>query len=210
MQMVGRHDLHAVEILLLLEQLAEIDIAGDAPEVLRAPLLCVVGLDDVLCHVATGPDAGVVASPVGIVEHLSNAVTEPGLVPIDVVRRVLDGIADRRDLHLRHRDPPYQLAQSLRAAPDVRHRDLVARRDVAATTEHVTRHDRERCYSGSGASGGGEELAAIDVVIGCHDAPLGWESERLPGVRFDLPRRICYANSPSPAAEVRHRGETPR
>src|SRR5262245_12285001 len=121
--MIGRHDLHAVEILLLLEQLTEVDVAGDAPEVLRAPLLRVVGLDDVLRDVATGANAGVVASPIGIAQRLAYAVAEPGRVPVDVVRRVLDGIADRRDLHLRNRDPPYQLAESLRAAPDVRHRD---------------------------------------------------------------------------------------
>src|SRR5215207_3954362 len=178
--MVGRHDLHAVEIPLLLEELAEVDVAGDAPELVRSPLPRVVGLDDILRHVATGADAGEFPSPIWIAERLAHAVAQPGLVPVDVVRGVLDGIADRRDLHVRHRDPPQQLADSLSAAPDVRHRDLVAGSDMARTAEHVSRHDAERCYSGGGR---GQELATIDVVFRCHGDPLSWESVwRLRGV----------------------------
>src|SRR6478672_4269399 len=125
--MIGRHDFHAVEIPLLLEELAEVDVAGDAAELLRPPLLRVVGLDYVLRHVPTGPDPGVLSSPVGIAERLPDAVAQAGLVPVDVVRRVLHGIADGGDLHFGYRDPPQQLANPLRTAPDVRHRDLVAR-----------------------------------------------------------------------------------
>src|SRR5215213_4672789 len=173
--MVGRHDLHAVEIPLLLQKLAEVDVAGDASELLRRTLLRVVGLDDILRHIATGPNAGELSSPIGIAERLPHAVAETRLVPVDVVRRVLHGIADGRDLHVRNRDPSQQLADSLSAAPDVRQRDLVARGDMAATTEHVSRHDAERCDSGSGRS---QELATIDVVFGCHGDLLSGRGQR--------------------------------
>src|SRR5688572_23672701 len=192
--MVGRRDLHAVEIPLLLEELAEVDVAGDALELLRCPLLRVVGLDDMLCHVATGPDSGVFPSPVGVAERPPYAVAEPGLVPVDVVRGVLDGIADRRDLHVRNGDPPQQLADCLGAAPDERHRDLVAGSDMAAPAEHVSRHDGEGRYSGGGR---GQELATIDVVFGCHgDLSLGNRSRGWVAFQFDFPRWISYSESP--------------
>src|SRR5215207_2645023 len=191
--MVGRHDLHAVEIPLLLEELAEVDVAGDAPELVRSPLPRVVGLDDILRHVATSADAGEFPSPIWIAERLAHAVTQPGLVPVDVVRGVLDGIADCRDLHVRNGNPPQQLADCLGAAPDERHRDLVAGSDVAGTAEHVPRHDGERCYSGSGR---GQELATIDVVSGCPGGLLSPEEVYgLRGVPGGFPRRKWYAAS---------------
>ena len=168
MQVVGRHDLDAVEILLLLQKLPEIRVAGDAPEVLRCPLLRVVGFDDLLRHVPTGADAGDSASPIGVFQDLAHAVADPGLVPIDVVRAVLDGITYRRDLYVRSSDQPQHLAGSLSAAPDVRQSELVAGSGISRATQYVSRNDGER----QPGSGRGQKLATIDIVFGRHGALL--------------------------------------
>ena len=134
-------------------------------------------------------------SPIGIAERLPHAVAESVPVPVDVVRAVLDGIADRRDLHVRKRDPPHQLADGLGATSDERERDLVAWSDISGTTEHVSRHDAERRYA---CGGRGQELATIDVVRGCHGDHLPWESvQRLRGVpvRHPAPDMVLRVSS---------------
>src|SRR5450759_4382851 len=138
--MVGRHDLDGVEVLLFLQQLPEIRIGGNSFEVLRRPLLRVVGFEDFFGHIAAAAYPADAGAPSRILQSLAHAVANAGLVPVDVIRAVLDGVAYGRDLHLRGGDEPQHLSRSLRAATDVSQGDLIAWSDVSRPAQHVPRN----------------------------------------------------------------------
>jgi hypothetical protein len=100
MQVVGGHNPDGVKVLLFLQQFAEIRVGGDALEVLRCTLLRVIGLDDLFRHVPAATDAVDSGSPIGVLQYLAHAVADVVLVPVDVVRAVLDGVAYGGNLYV--------------------------------------------------------------------------------------------------------------
>ena len=65
-KMIGRHDLDGVQVLFFVQQFAEVGVGGARLELLRAPLVGVVGVDDFPAHFPAAGAAVVVFSPVGL------------------------------------------------------------------------------------------------------------------------------------------------
>ena len=91
-EMVGRHDLDGVDVLFLVEQLAEIGISGASADALAGTLGTIVGVDDVFGAIPAAGDGGVGAGfPVGLVERAANVVSQPGGGPVAVASASLLG-----------------------------------------------------------------------------------------------------------------------
>ena len=173
-EMIGCHDFDRVQVFFLFEQLAKIGISGAALKLFRALLLCVNGLDEFLGNVASSRDARRAAPPFRLAHRAGDrrAHLVPG--PVHIFVAVLDRIASRDDLDLRHRKHGDHLAQSLRAAADVGHSDFLAGRDKPRSSEHVSRHNAE----GRGGRAAREhELAARKA----HWLRLGLRLDCFPG-----------------------------
>ncbi len=180
MQVVRRHDLHCIEILLLVEQLPVVGVrrtafAGRGP---------IVGVHGVLADVPAAGDGSLAAGPpVWFAERLANRVEDLSAGPIVVADGILAGVANRHDPDFGDGEQRRQLAQCLCAHPDHRQGDLVAGGDVPLSSQYMAWDNRE-C---NGAGCRAQELAT--VLIGLHAAPfngytsLGRPSGHSPPIR---------------------------
>jgi hypothetical protein len=149
-KMIRRHNFDRAHVFLLLQQLAKIGVGRAASVFFRGALIRVNGLDEFFGHVPSSGNAWFAPSPIRFAERGANGCTQSIPGKIHVVVAVLDGIADGNNLYLRHREHPQHLPCSLRAAANVRHRNLLAGRNVSRPTQHVSRHD---CKCGGGRPG---------------------------------------------------------
>src|SRR5574340_747202 len=84
-KVIGRHDLHDVDALLLREQLAEIGICPAALVLPGLPLAGIVGVDYLPSDLSSTRAARSVFSPRGVPEQGPDAVTNRVLSPLHVV-----------------------------------------------------------------------------------------------------------------------------
>ena len=100
MQMVGRHNFYGIQVLLLLQQFPEIGIGGARLELLRAPLVGVIGVHHCAPDFAAPGTAVVVFSPDGISQVFAYSVPDAVLAPLQVVAAIGVRITDGNDLYL--------------------------------------------------------------------------------------------------------------
>ena len=166
--MVGRHDLHGVDVLFLFQQLAKVSISGTAVELLRASLAGIIGFDDFLEHVASSGNARCAPLPIRLAQRLGDLRAQTVLGPVHVVVALLDWIARRHDLHFGHGEQAGQFPQPLRAAANMGHRDLFAGSHKSGPAQHMPRHD---CECRRRHAAGSEELAPGNAqrpgLVGC-------------------------------------------
>jgi len=142
-QMIGRHNLHRVDVLFLLQQLAEIGIRGAAAELVRAPLPGIEGVNEFPPHLASAGDARPSSPPIRLAQRPSKVGPQAVLGPVHIIAALLDRIAHGDNLHLGHCQQAGHFPQPLCAAADVGHRDLLARSHKPGPAQHMPRHDSE-------------------------------------------------------------------
>jgi len=126
-QVIGRHDFHGVQVLLLLQQFAEVGVSGAAFVIVRGALGGVISLDDFAADFASSGNPVDPFMPIGLAEELPNVVPQSELVPVHVVVAAAVGVARGDNLNivvLQHRQ---QLADALRAHANVSDGQFVAR-----------------------------------------------------------------------------------
>ena len=164
---VRRHHLDRRDVLLLLQQLAEVHVGGAPPSRLVAPLLRVEGVHDLLADVSPARHVVEALAPRGIPDEAPDGVSDLVPAPLEVVDAVSLDVADGDDLDLGAGEHAADLPDGLGAEADAGQRDLVARRDEPRPAEDAPRHDRD---GGGRCRRAGEELASIHVR--CHGAGL--------------------------------------
>ena len=153
---VRRHHLDRGHVLLLVQQLAEVGVGGAPLVVVLAPLLRVVGLDDLLADVAAAGHVVEAFSPGRVADEPPDPVPDLVLAPFQVMGPVLLDVADGDDLHVRAGEDAADLPDRLGAEADAGQGDLLAGRDEPRPAQHVSRHDGE---GRRGRAAGEQEVA---------------------------------------------------
>ena len=130
-QVVGRHDVDGVEVLLLRQHLPEVGVGGDA----RAGRGAVVAVDDLAAHLAPARAGPRALRPGGVLQEGPHLVPQLEAGPLDVVLAPPVGVADRGDAEVGPLQGRHELPEALRAAADEAHVDAVARRHVPRSPE---------------------------------------------------------------------------
>ena len=116
--MIRRHDLDGVQVLFFLQEFPEVGISGAGLEVLRAPLVGVVGVHDLPAHLPASGTAAVVLPPGGVAQVPSDSVPNAVLAPLHVVVAVRVRVAYRDDLYLRLGEQAPEFVESVKAELD--------------------------------------------------------------------------------------------
>ena len=143
MKVVGSAHDNGVEILLLVQKLAEVRVCGAAVILSRTFLRSVITLDDFLAGFAAGDTTGnakrvsqlyglVRAEPIPTTinaEQIANRLAELVGVPLRISRATLIHVANGNPLHVRLAEEMQHDAQALRTDTDESDVDAIARRN---------------------------------------------------------------------------------
>ena len=121
-QVVRRHDVDGVEVLLLRQQLPEVGVGVAAP----AGQSAVVPVHDLAADLAPAGAGLRPLGPRGVLQERADLVAQLEAEPLDVVLAPAVGVADRGDAQVRPLERGHELPKPLRAAADIGHVDAVA------------------------------------------------------------------------------------
>ena len=179
-EMIRRHHLDRIQVLLLFQQLTKVGIRGTALELARSPPLGIAGLDDGLANV---PSSGNAAGfpRVGFAQRPGDRPPQAVARPVHVVDAVLLRIAHGDHLQVRRPDPAHEMPQSHGPATNEADVDLLAWGDMPRPAQHVARHNRK---GGRRSSRATEEFASVHLCLhGYRRSTRSWH--QAPGIRGD-------------------------
>jgi len=142
-QMVRRHHLHRVHVLLLFQQLPEVRISRAPAELLRAPFGRIIGLDEFLGHVPAPGMPGAPRRQSGFPSASASSARRPSFDQSTYSLLSLTGSHTATTCTSASPAGP-AIPATLRAAPDVGHGNLLARRHKTPPAQHPPRHNRKR------------------------------------------------------------------
>ncbi len=90
-QMIGRHDLHSIDVFFFVQQFAKIRIRRTAMQMLIRPLLRVITVHHLFAYIQTSRNLPFARAPIRLAQKRTDIVTNSVRRPIPITQRMLFG-----------------------------------------------------------------------------------------------------------------------